>query len=284
VTFNDNARLDPSQVQDSRGVGRGGLIVGGGGIGIVILIASLLLGVDPTSILESVPTDTATVQNGPSTSECQTGADANRRDDCRIVGFVDSVQKYWSDEFAQSGKTYRPATTVLFTGQTQSACGTAQTAMGPFYCPDDGKVYLDISFFTDMRTQLGANAGPFAQGYVVAHEYGHHVQDLLGALTSSTRTGAQSQSVRIELQADCYAGVWAKHAADTGYLVTPTQVEIADALDAASAVGDDRIQQETQGRVTPDSFTHGTSAQRQKWFQTGYQSGDPARCDTSGAL
>ena len=282
MTFRDNARLDPSQVSDQRG--RGGGIVIGGGVGLVILIASLLLGVDPTSILESVPTDTTTVQNGPTTSECQTGADANKRDDCRVVGLVDSVQKYWSDEFSQAGRTYHPATTVLFSGYTDSACGTAQTAMGPFYCPDDGKVYIDTQFFSDMRTQLGANAGPFAQGYVVAHEYGHHVQDLLGQLSTSTRTGATSQSVRTELQADCYAGVWAKHAADTGYLVTPTQAEINDALDAAAAVGDDRIQRETTGRVAPDSFTHGTSAQRQRWFMAGYQSGDLARCDTSGAL
>ena len=280
MTFRDNARLDPSQV--ASGGGGGGVMIGGG-VGLVILIASLLLGVDPTSILDAVPTDTA-VQNGPGPTDCQTGADANKRDDCRIVGFVNSVQKYWSDEFQQQGRTYEPATTVLFNGQTQSACGTAQTAMGPFYCPDDGRVYLDTQFFSEMRTQLGANAGPFAQGYVVAHEYGHHIQDLTGKLSNSTSTGANSQSVRTELQADCYAGVWAKHAADTGYLVTPTQAEINDALDSASAVGDDRIQKETQGRVTPDSFTHGTSAQRQRWFMNGYQSGDPGHCDTSGAL
>lgn len=284
MTFRSDAPLDPSQVEDVRGR-TGGLLIGGGGIGIVILIASLLLGVDPTSMLNAIPTDTTSVQNGPSASECQTGADANQRDDCRIVGFVDSVQKYWGDEFAQQGKQYAPAKTVLFSGYAQSACGTAQTAMGPFYCPEDEKVYIDTSFFADLRSQLGAQGGPFAQGYVVAHEYGHRVQHLLGALnTSSTRTGAQSQSVRTELQADCYAGVWAKHASDTGYLVTPTAAEIADALDSAAAVGDDRIQRETQGRVTPDSFTHGTSAQRQKWFTTGYQTGDPARCDTSGAL
>jgi len=283
VTFNPDARLDPSQVRDRRGVG-GGVVIGGGAA-IVILLAAMLLGVDPSAVFDAIDTtSTSTVQNGPSASECQTGADANRRDDCRIVGFVDSVQAYWKAELPRRGATYTPATTVLFSGATQSACGTAVTAMGPFYCPDDEQVYLDISFFTDLRTQLGARAGPFAQGYVVAHEYGHRVQHLTGGLTQSTRTGAQSQSVRVELQADCYAGVWAKNAAATGYLEAPTQDEIADALDAAAAVGDDRIQQQTSGRVTPDSFTHGTSAQRQKWFMTGYQSGDPARCDTSGAL
>jgi predicted metalloprotease len=283
MTFRDDARLDPSQVEDARGrgFGRGGLAVGGGGIGIIILVASLLLGVDPTGLLQAV--DTTTVENGPSASECQTGADANKREDCRIVGFVDSVQKYWTDEFSARGQRYEPTKTVLFTGMAQSACGTATTAMGPFYCPEDQKVYLDMAFFQDLE-QLGAKGGPFAEGYVVAHEYGHRVQHLLGALNTSQRTGATSQSVRTELQADCYAGVWAKHASDTGYLVPPTSAEIAQAIDAAAAVGDDRIQQETQGRVTPDSFTHGTSAQRQRWFTTGFQTGDPARCDTSGAL
>jgi hypothetical protein len=284
VTFRDDTRLDPSQVEDTRGRGVGGLVVGGGGIGIIVLlVASLLLGVDPTSLLEALPAD-STVQNGPSANECQTGADANRRDDCRVVGFVDSVQRYWGDEFAHQGRQYIAAKTVLFTGATASACGTATTATGPFYCPEDEKVYLDLSFFQDMRTQLGAQGGPFAQGYVIAHEYGHRVQHLFGVLRQSTLTGAGSQSVRIELQADCYAGVWARHAADTGYLVAPTSMEIASALDAAASVGDDRIQKQTQGRVTPDTFTHGTAEQRQRWFGTGFQSGDPVRCDTSGAI
>jgi predicted metalloprotease len=284
MTFRDNARIDPSQVEDRRGMG-GPLIVGGGGIGLVILIASLLLGVDPTSVLQAVNTATSTqIENGPAPSECQTGADANRRDDCRIVGFVNSVQAYWSEDFKASSMTYQPAKTVIFSDATQSACGTATTAMGPFYCPNDEKVYLDLSFFQDLTTKFGAKGGPFAQAYVVAHEYGHRVQHLLGTLGQSGRTGATSQSVRIELQADCYAGTWAKHASDTGYLVPPTQSEIASALDAAAAVGDDRIQRQTQGRVTPDAFTHGTSAQRQRWFTTGFQSGDPGRCDTSGAL
>lgn len=283
VTFRDNVRLDPSQVEDRRGMG-GPLVLGGGGIGIVILIASLLLGVDPTGVLEAVNTTTTQIENAPPPAECQTGADANQRDDCRIVGLVGSVQKYWSEELASRGQTYEPAKTVLFSNAVQSGCGTATTAVGPFYCPEDGKVYLDLAFFGDLKTKLGAQGGPFAQAYVVAHEYGHRVQHQLGQLKQSTQTGAESQAVRVELQADCYAGAWAKNAADTGYLVPPSQAEIAVALDAAAAVGDDRIQQQTQGRVTPDAFTHGTSAQRQRWFLVGYQSGDPARCDTSGAL
>jgi len=293
VTFNPGARLDPSEVEDVRGSGRFGggfgrmggtpIIVGGGGLGLVLTIAIIVLN---SGILGGSGFSDVTGA-GPESSAlagCQTGADANARDDCRIVGFVDSVQAFWNQEFQQSGQTYAKASTVLFTDQTNTGCGPATTAVGPFYCPNDGHVYLDLGFFDELRSQLGATGGPLAEGYVVGHEYGHHIQDLLGQLSAGGSTGANSQSVKTELQADCYAGVWAKHAADTGYLVTPTQAEIADALDAASAVGDDRIQQQTQGRVTPDSFTHGTSAQRQKWFQTGYQSGDPARCDTSGAL
>ncbi|HUQ42588.1 MAG TPA: neutral zinc metallopeptidase [Candidatus Limnocylindrales bacterium] len=285
MTFRPDARLDPSQVEDRRGMrgGGGGLMVGGGGIGIVILIASLLLGVDPTGLLQAV--DTATpVENGPPPSECQTGADANAREDCRIVGYVGSVQTYWKDELSRRGQEYVPAKTVLFSGATQSACGTATTDVGPFYCPEDEKVYLDLTFFQELTSKFGAKGGPFAEAYVVAHEYGHRVQHLLGQLKQSTQTGAQSQSVRVELQADCYAGAWSRHAADTGYLVEPTQAEVAQALDAAASVGDDRIQKQTSGRVSPESFTHGTSEQRQRWFTTGYQSGDPARCDTSGAL
>jgi predicted metalloprotease len=281
MTFRNDTRLDPSQVEDARG--RGGTLAIGGGVGLIILVASLLLGIDPTALLQA--TDTATqVEGAPSTTQCLTGADANRRDDCRIVGFVGSVQTYWTDELARQGKQYTPAKTVLFSGSIQSGCGAASGAMGPFYCPEDENVYLDLSFFQDLTTRLGAQGGPFAQGYVIAHEYGHRVQHLQGVLKTSTRTGANSQSVRLELQADCYAGTWAKHAADTGYLQPPSQAEIASAMDAAAAVGDDRIQRQAQGRVTPESFTHGTSAQRQRWFLTGYQSGDPSRCDTSGAL
>jgi predicted metalloprotease len=280
VPFNDDAKLDPSQVEDRRGSGSaagGPIMVGGGAVGIIILIAALLLGVDPTGLIDT--TSQPPIEGAQSVQDCRTGADANKRADCRVVGFVDSVQKYWADEFNRRGTAaYHPATTVLFTGYTEAACGTASAATGPFYCPNDQKVYLDISFFDQLQSEFGAKGGPFAEGYVIAHEYGHHVQDELGLLQQSSSNQA---SVRVELQADCFAGVWAKHAADTGYLTAPTDAEIAQALDAAASVGDDRIQQQTQGRVTPDSFTHGSAAQRQQWFTTGYSSGDMNRCDTS---
>ena len=281
MSFNDNAKLDPSEVQDVRGsrMGGGGLLVGGGGIGLVILVVSLLLGVDPTGILTGTTATTDQSQDPSQTvASCKTGADANARADCRIVGYVDSIQQYWSDELARRGKRYAPAPTVLFTDQTQAGCGTASTATGPFYCPTDGKVYLDLAFFDELKTRFGAKGGPFAEAYVVAHEYGHHVQDVLGLLSSDARTGPQSNSVRQELQADCFAGVWSKHAAETGYLKAPTDTDIANALDAASAVGDDRIQRQSTGRVAPEKWTHGSSAQRQQSFTTGYQTGDYTKC------
>lgn len=283
MTFRGNAPLDPSQVEDQRGRGGSGgglggpVVVGGGGLGLVILIIALLLGVNPLSDYGGT---NPSIDGAPSVQDCQTGADANKRDDCRIVGFVDSIQKYWTDEFARRGDTYLPAKTVLYTDATQGACGLAEAAMGPFYCPDDEKVYLDISFFQELTQRFGAKGGPFAEGYVVAHEYGHHVQNQLGLL-SQTQSGSNTASIQVELQADCLAGVWARHAADTGYLEAPTDAEIAQALDAAAAVGDDRIQRETQGHVAPEQWTHGSSAQRQQWYRTGYQTGSLDRCDTS---
>jgi hypothetical protein len=294
MSFNPNAQLDPSQVEDRRGGGGfggfgrggGGMVVGGGGLGLVGLIIALLLGVNPGDLTGSGSTFDQPVQGQATAAatECRTGADANQRDDCRIVGFVNSVQSYWTGEFSRAGQRYTPAPMVLFSQVTQSGCGTASEAQGPFYCPVDKKVYLDITFFQELRERFGAKGGPFAQGYVVAHEYGHHVQDLMGLLEGSGGAGArgsQGASVRTELQADCFAGVWAKHAADTGFLQAPSQQEIADALDAAGAVGDDRIQRSTQGRVVPESFTHGSAQQRQQWFTTGYRGGNFQQCDTS---
>ena len=284
MSFNPNAPLDPGQVTDVRGsrIGGRGLLIGGGGIGTVVLVVIyLLLGGNPADLTTADPGAGAPSGGSTLQQECSTGADANKKEDCRIVGYVNSVQKFWKDEFAGSGQQYEPANTVIFTGQVSTGCGTASTAVGPFYCPQDKKVYLDIGFFQELQTKFGARGGSLAEGYVVAHEYGHHIQDLTGQLQSgSGQEGAGGLSVRTELQADCYAGIWANHAASTGFLQPLTTDQIAQALDAAAAVGDDRIQQEFQGRVNPEAWTHGSSAQRQKWFTIGYQQGSVSNCDT----
>jgi len=285
MTFNPNVQLDPSQVTDVRGrsMGRGGgLALGGGGLSLVIALIYVLLGGNPGDLISSSGGSGPDV-NGPNSSalaECKTGTQANEREDCQIVGAVNSVQAYWQGVV----QGYRPAETILFTGSTSTGCGDATTEVGPFYCPVDTNVYLDLGFFQQLHDQLGANAGPFARDYVIAHEYGHHVQDLVGDLQSGGNdTGATGRSVRTELQADCYAGVWGNHATSTGFLQPLTKAQIADALDAAAAVGDDRIQSETQGQVDPETWTHGSAEQRQRWFQRGFDSGDPGSCDTFNA-
>ena len=285
MTFNPRARLDPRQVLDRRGIGAGGgLAIGGGGIGVVILVVYLLLGGDPGAL--GGATGGPGMVTGPSgteiNEECRTGEDANTRQDCRIVGFVNSIQDFWTDEFAQASEQYRPAATVLFTGQVSTGCGAASSAVGPFYCPPDEQIYLDLGFFEALEERFGAEGGPLAEGYVVAHEYGHHVQNLIGSLqTGPGSEGAEGGAVRTELQADCFAGVWAHHAESTGFLQPLTREQIAQALDAAAAVGDDRIQERSQGRVDPESWTHGSAEQRQRWFLGGYESGRIDRCDTS---
>jgi uncharacterized protein len=288
VRYRRGAGLDPSQIEDRRGGGRlglpgGGMAVGGGGIGIVGIVVYLLFqllagGGGLGGSLGNLDGSTVSQQTpGQAISDCRTGADTENRQDCRIVADVNSIQKYWTG--ALDG--YRPVTTVFFTDATETGCGQASTDVGPFYCPADKHVYIDLGFFDELRSRFGAKGGPFAEAYVLAHEYGHHVQDLRGDLGSgSGQQGAQGRSVRTELQADCYAGVWANHAVQTGYIVDLTQADIADGLDAAAAVGDDRIQSETQGQVNPETWTHGSSAQRQKWFKTGLDTGRPAACDT----
>jgi predicted metalloprotease len=232
----------------------------------------------------------ATADNSQIQKECRTGADANSHLECAVVADIDSIQAYWSAELPELGKRYTDVPTVWFTGQVSTGCGAADAGSGPFYCPADKRVYIDLSFYDDLKTQFGAAGGPFVNAYVLAHEYGHHVQDLLGTEAKvRTRQGPKSDSVRLELQADCYAGVWANHAtttpdADGNVLISEiTDQDISNALDAASRIGDDYIQKNLgNGTVNQNAFTHGSSAQREKWFTTGYRTGDPTRCDTFG--
>lgn len=293
MSFNDDARLDTSQVTGRRG--RGGVVVGGGIGGLVVLLVAVFLGIDPgviggsdDSALDTSQVDTSAGEQ-VDVSACRTGADANRNDTCRVVGTVNSVQDYWEKALpVDVGRPYRAAQTVLFAGSTSSACGTASARTGPFYCPADQKVYLDTSFFEQLTSRFGADHGALAQEYVVAHEYGHHVQRLMGVLgrSQSGGTGADGGGVRTELMADCLAGVWAHHAsstkdADGSTLLEPlTASDVRSALSAAAAVGDDHLQQSAGGSVDPDSWTHGSSAQRQRWFLTGYRSGTADQCDT----
>lgn len=298
MEFDENAQLDTSQVDDRRGRGGfgGPIAMGGGGLGIIGLLLAILFGGGVIGGGDGVNTSagpfgsldgqTTSVETGaPATIEqnCRTGADANAREDCRIVAVVNSVQQYWTEEFARRGSRYRPAQTTFFTGGVNTACGSASSASGPFYCPLDQKVYIDLGFFDDLRKRFGAGGGPFAQAYVIAHEYGHHVENLTGVLERSRRgdqTGPQGASTRVELMADCLAGVWAANAVQTGLIKSLSDQDIQDGLNAAAAVGDDRIQKTMQGRVDPESWTHGSSAQRQRWFLNGYQSGTMDSCDT----
>ncbi|MCN9240556.1 neutral zinc metallopeptidase [Streptomyces sp. RY43-2] len=293
MEFRDDVDLDASQVEDrgsGGGLPGGGLAIGGGALGIVVLIVGVLLGVNPAGLLDG--NDHARSAGSPGSdlgAQCHKGSDANQSEKCRVVGVVNSIQSYWREEFTQSGRqAYSTARTNLFSGRVNTGCGAASSAVGPFYCPADHQVYLDLGFFDELESRFGARGGPFAQAYVIAHEYGHHVQNLLGTTNrvGRDRQGANSASVRLELQADCYAGVWAKNAVDTGFYKKPfTDHDIREALDAAAAVGDDRIQERSQGHVDPEGWTHGSAQQRVDWFTTGYTTGSAARCDTfSGSL
>lgn len=268
-------------IEDRRGLGPVG--IAGGGIGAVVLaaIGYFVFGVDPRTTLEATqrlqqPVQQEGVRGQVSDAEGQ---------------FVDVIETsnrdVWTPIFRQEGVDYRPpAAIVLYEQSTGTGCGTGQSAMGPFYCPADQKVYLDLSFWQELEARFGAK-GEFARAYVISHEVGHHVQHLLGADQQARRLGArgeESGSVRLELQADCYAGVWAARAGDAsggGIVINPADIE--DGLGAAGAVGDDTIQKRSQGQVVPDSFTHGSSAQRMRWFRRGFEQGDPAACDTFSA-
>src|SRR5918999_1283580 len=290
MRFRRRARLDPGQVTDVRGrrMGPGGLAAGGGGLGLVGLLIFLaitfLSGGDGLGQL--APLEGQQVGQGDTPSEvsqeCQTGADANERQDCRIVAVVNSVQEFWTGVFQRSGERYPYADTVFFTDQVSTACGVASSRVGPFYCPRDQLVYIDLGFFDELQSRFGAGSAPFAQAYVIAHEYGHHVQNQTGVLEriGSDRQGPESRAVRAELQADCYAGVWAANAVETELVEQLTQADINAGLDAASAIGDDRIQEGTQGQVNPETWTHGSSEQRRRWFSRGYEQRRPTVCDT----
>ena len=309
MRFNPKARIDESQI-DNRGAGGGlGGGLGGGGmrlpipsggggkIGLGTVVVIVLYIVLQTCAGNSlVPgTGDGTDTGGTTTSECKTGADANKSEDCAIDLITNSVQNYWAQAYQQQhGEPYQDIQTVKFSGQTDSRCGAASSAMGPFYCPSDQRVYLDTSFLDDMlEGQLGAKGGPFALAYVIAHEYGHHIENLLGILGQvRTQQGPKSDSVKVELMADCLAGMWAKDAQQTtdaqGQRIIEdlTQDDINRAIDAAQAVGDDRIQKQSSGRVNPEAWTHGSSEQRVHWFNVGLKKGSLDACNTfaPGAL
>ncbi|MFC0359588.1 MULTISPECIES: neutral zinc metallopeptidase [Kytococcus] len=315
MTFNDNANLDTSQVSGGGGgggFGRGAVIGGGGGIGGLVLLLLVyflgggdMLGGGGGGGSQSqggnwnfgggsvqAQQDTGSFGKGTGDfSHCKTGKDANDHTDCRVIGTVNSVQDYWSKALPQDvNEQYRKATTVIYNGRTQSQCGTASNEVGPFYCPVDEKIYIDPAFFSELDKFGLENPENknLAQMYIVAHEYGHHVQNILGLLGEAQKDakGAESGAVKVELMADCLAGVWVKNADSTQdaegntLIQKVTQEQINQALEAAAAVGDDNIQQRSGRGVNPEGFTHGTSEQRQRWFMAGYDGGTANSCNT----
>ena len=268
----------------------------GGGIGGLIIIILFVVLTQCTGLGSGGGTGTDTSSSGTDTSRmddperyanCKTGADANTDEDCARVGVENSLVAYWAKTLPeQSGTKFTPATLKTFSGAVQTGCGEATSQVGPFYCPPDQQIYLDTTFFRDvLEQQLGGKGGDFVEAYVIGHEYGHHIQNLLGTMGQvKTQQGADSDAVRLELQADCYAGMWTKDASDgDGLLVGLDQGDIQEALDSAKAVGDDRIQQKSGQGVDPEGWTHGSSEQRMAWFTRGYQEGTLEACDTFSA-
>ena len=287
MRFRKDAKLDPSQVEDYRGRG-GGLPGGipmklGGGGGIVVLLVVLafmfLGGGGGLGDLGSLPGQT--VGTGRAAGRSRPGV-SDRCGRERARGLPDPRQHQQHPGLLDKAfRGYEPTATRLFDGSIQTGCGGASSAVGPFYCPNDRYVYIDLGFFDQLQSQLGAEGGPLAEAYILAHEYGHHVQNLTGVLRSADRdTGPQGGQVRVELQADCYAGLWVGKALETGFIEDLTRQDVAQALDAAASVGDDRIQERTQGRIVPESWTHGSSEQRQSWFVRGIEGSGPQSCDT----
>ena len=304
MTFDDQ-HVDASGVDDRRGAGGlggatfgfpRGVAIGGGG-GIVAVIVTLLAvflggGTDGTGIdlNQLVPGSVSGGTNGETASDlqqrCNTTGAIDRYDDCYLVKVFNETDEVWKQEFSERGLDYHRPTLTFFSGQTSTGCGFASASVGPFYCPQDERIYLDIDFLNQLQTQFGAT-GRYAQAYILAHEYGHHLQTLLG-IEPQVRQRQQQHpsqvnalSVKLELQADCLAGVWG-HLANAAGNVTVTQAQVRQAQNAAAAVGDDRIQQESGARVNPESWTHGSAADRQRWYTTGFTSGDLDACDTFG--
>ena len=299
MELNENANVDTSQVDDVRGSGGGGggfggLPIGGGGLtGIIVTVLIALVGgfFGINQLGGSGDSSTQTGDNTSLSQECSQ-SDKLKQLDCRNVLYVNSIQAFWTAELPKSyGDQYKPSKTVFFSDRVTTGCGAADSGTGPFYCPSDDRVYIDLTFYKLLADQLGA-PGEFAQPYVLAHEYGHHIQDLVGTEAQMRRdqerdpSQANKLSVKLELQADCYAGVWAKGATGTAddkgqkIFKSITAQDIQEGLDTASKIGDDTLQQRGGGTVNPAEFTHGTSAQRQEWFANGYKTGDPKACDT----
>ena len=294
MSFNDNIRLDPTRVGTS-GAGRKVAGVGGGSLlGLLLVLGfSYFTGIDLTSLLSS-PSASSPSSSTVDVSTCRTGADANARVECRMVATAQSLDQVWKTQLTQQGTNlaYELPDFQIFTNSVSTACGNATSAVGPFYCPGDSTVYLDLGFFDDMITKYGASDSVLAQEYVVAHEWGHHIQNLQGVFRAhdTRETGEQGAGVRSELQADCYAGVWMHWASTTRdpatgayYLNTPTADELLGALQTAQAIGDDRLQAKYQGTSNPETWTHGSANQRAAWLQRGLDSGEIATCDTWSA-
>jgi predicted metalloprotease len=299
MELNENADIDTSQVEDQRGSGGGGggfgglpIPIGGGGlVGILITVVLALVG--GYFGVNQLGGGGSSGDNTNITKACADKTTARTKLDCRNVLYVNSIQAFWKTaEPKYFGKQYSPAKTVLFSARVSTGCGAADSGTGPFYCPADDKVYIDLTFYQQLAQQLGA-PGEFAQPYVLAHEYGHHIQDLVGTeakMRVAQRNASDAEqnllSVKLELQADCYAGVWAKHATETTanngqpIFKSLTADDIQEGIQTAGQIGDDVLQQRAGNTINPKEFTHGTSADRQKWFSQGYNSGTPAKCDT----